>query len=192
MSQEVDQSLILADVKTVDQSSSYEPDKSNPIYQSNGWIFLLIVLLIVFAIVSFLNYGGDIGDKEVESLSIRRRKKLAKNPNTSEEVLQQLAQDENQDVRWEVAKNPNTSEEVLQQLARDEIVQVRAGVGFNSNTPVALLQQLASEESFHTRLTVANNPNTPEAILQQLAQDKEPMVKDAALLGLRGLGPRRE
>ena len=59
---------------------------------------------------------------------------MARNPNTSAETLALLAQDEDDDVRYEVAGNPSTSAETLALLAKDEDWQVRAAVAWNPHT----------------------------------------------------------
>ena len=61
--------------------------------------------------------------------------KLAKNPNTTPETLERLADDENWWVRYRVAYNPNTSPETLERLANDEDYCVRSSVANNPNTP---------------------------------------------------------
>jgi hypothetical protein len=60
---------------------------------------------------------------------------LAKNPNTSADVLEKLAFDKDWLVRMCVACNPNTSPKVLEKLANDEVVDVRDAVAENPNTP---------------------------------------------------------
>ena len=76
--------------------------------------------------------------KEVETpdileLSTKEKLELAKDPNTSQELLKSLATDEDSDVRWVVARNPNTSQETLRLLATDEYSYVRCEVALNPN-----------------------------------------------------------
>ena len=54
------------------------------------------------------------------SLSIDDRIKLAKNSNTSKEILTILSTDENWIVLWHTAYNRNTPIEVLKKLSTDE------------------------------------------------------------------------
>ena len=49
--------------------------------------------------------------------NIEVRRAAAKNPKTSPEELAVLANDEDEDVRWNVADNPNTPPKVLVSLA---------------------------------------------------------------------------
>ena len=59
----------------------------------------------------------------------------ASNPKTPPKVLEQLATDEDWDVRWEVARNLNTSPKTLEKLATDRNSDVRRRVAGNPNTP---------------------------------------------------------
>lgn len=79
---------------------------------------------------------------------------VAKHPNTSAILLEELAQHENVFVRWDVAQNANTSPEVLAKLAEDP--------------------------SFDVRRAVAQNPNTPKETLEWLAMDLVAWVRDVA------------
>ena len=54
------------------------------------------------------------------SLSIDDRIKLAKNSNTSKEILTILSTDENWIVLWHIAYNPNTPIDVLKKLSKAE------------------------------------------------------------------------
>ena len=118
--------------------------------------------------------SGNISKMNSQDLLI-----LARNPNTSVEILQQLAGDKSPNVRARVARNPNTPVEILQQLAGDEDFDVRKAIAKNPNTPVEILQQLAGSESSDVKWRVAENPNTPVEILQQLAGDKSIVVREA-------------
>ncbi len=60
---------------------------------------------------------------------------LARNPNTSPESLERLANDEDSCVRYWIARNPNTLPETLDRLANDYDWVVRHGVVRNPNTP---------------------------------------------------------
>jgi hypothetical protein len=60
---------------------------------------------------------------------------LARDPNTSTEILEQLATDWYYSVRCTVARNPNTSPKVLEILATDEDYWIRYRVSINPNTP---------------------------------------------------------
>ncbi|QDZ41473.1 tetratricopeptide repeat protein [Euhalothece natronophila Z-M001] len=53
------------------------------------------------------------------------RKEIAPHPNTSIEILKQLARDDDWKVRLEVAKNPNTPKAILSALAQDSNKAVR-------------------------------------------------------------------
>jgi len=75
----------------------------------------------------------EIETLEVSSLSYEEKLELARNPNTSQELLQVLATDKYPYVRCWVARNPNTPQETLKVLATDEDSDVRCEAKNNPN-----------------------------------------------------------
>jgi 3-methyladenine DNA glycosylase AlkC len=67
-----------------------------------------------------------------------------------------------------LAENPNTSPEILEQLASDESFYVRRCVASHPNTPPKVLEQLATDEEYYVRWSVALNPNTPRYLKKYL------------------------
>jgi hypothetical protein len=74
-----------------------------------------------------------------------------------QELLGNLAQDPDIDVRMWVACNPTTSELVLGRLAGDPIVFVRRGVAQNTNTPMTLLTRLSDDPDVVVRALASRN-----------------------------------
>ena len=66
---------------------------------------------------------SSAGD-DIESMSTDEKLKLARNKNTSPEILEKLADDEDANVRETVAENPRTPVDILRKLALDEDVHV--------------------------------------------------------------------
>lgn len=64
----------------------------------------------------------------------------------------------------ELAHDPNTTPEILQVLATDEDDLVRYRVALNPNTTPEILQVLATDEDFFVRYWVAHNPNATEIV----------------------------
>lgn len=62
-----------------------------------------------------------------------QRMELARNPNTGQGVLAELAKDPDNWVRCCVARNPATSQEILAELAKDPNNRVRCEVARNPN-----------------------------------------------------------
>lgn len=116
-----------------------------------------------------------------ESSNVHTRRLRAMDRSTPPEVLAQLANDEDKEVRGWVANNPNTSAEVLAHLASDDSWQVRAWVAGNSNIPVKILTQLANDADEGVRFAVAQNPNTPAEVIAQLANDADEEVRHWAV-----------
>ena len=102
---------------------------------------------------------------------------LAKDPETSTDILEQLSKDR-WDIRLEVAQNPSTPASALERLADDRDDDVRWRVAKHHNTSTSTLEQLAKNQYFYTRCCVAENPNTPTSVLQELAEDKDERVRE--------------
>ena len=70
--------------------------------------------------------------------------------------------------KYYLAIDPNTSTEILEQLATDKDYDVRCCVAQNPNTPIKTLEILATDEDYYVRRRVANHPNTPHYIKKYL------------------------
>ena len=116
------------------------------------------------------------------------RYEVAKNPNTPIDILTKLAEDENSDVRWGAIRNPNTPADILRELAEDKEWYVRYEVTRNPNTTVDILAKLAEDEDWSVRQAVADNSRTPVEILMKLAEDKDERVRKVAISQLRRRG----
>ena len=108
--------------------------------------------------------------------SLQERNERALNA-TSTDELEELAEDEDEDVRLRVARNANTPASVLEQLAADENWQVRFNVAENMNTPLSVLEKLAEEDERDIRNYVAKNENTSVSILEKLVYDKDDYLR---------------
>ena len=95
------------------------------------------------------------------------------------QVLAELAEDPDEDVRSHVAENCNTPIHVLEQLASHEEYIVKISVAYNSLTPISTLEKLADDLDEDIRLTVAKNCNTPISTLKKLADDKSKYIRES-------------
>jgi len=73
------------------------------------------------------------------------------------EVLENLSQDPETDVRMWVACNPVTPRLILEKLAEDPVVFVRRGVAQNSNLPAHLLIRLNDDPDIRVRALAFKN-----------------------------------
>ena len=109
------------------------------------------------------------------------RKEVARNPNASLEVLEELSGDEtehqNEMLGYYIAKHPNTTPELLQQLASSESIVTRNAVAQIPLTPVAALKQLANDSNEDVRVGLASNPSATGDILRRLATDQVKYVR---------------
>ena len=117
---------------------------------------------------------------DIEFLKKYGKFNILENNNASPEILEELADDKDEDVRRAVAKHPNATADILRKLAKDGDVNVRWEVVHNPNTPAEALRKMAEDGSLEVRWEVAGNPNTPADILMKLADDKNKDVKEVA------------
>jgi len=67
-------------------------------------------------------------------------------------------------VRGWVARNPNTSLEMLDTLAQDEDRWVRSGVAKNPSTSLKALKYLVNDGDYEVATLALANPNLPDAV----------------------------
>ena len=111
-------------------------------------------------------------------LILKAKRTLARDPQSSPELLEALSRDEADVVRWEVAKNPSTPLHVLEELAYHDDEFVRTGVALNPSAPPHLLEVLAQSAELGVRAAVAANPNTPPSLLEAMLEDDAPLVRE--------------
>ena len=116
---------------------------------------------------------------DIEFLKKHGKINLLENNNASPEMIEELAEDEDKDVRKEVAKNPNTPVDILRKLAGDGDRFVKNAVLKNPNTPVDILRKLAGDGDWEVREEVAENPRTPAEVLKKLVEDENWEVRFA-------------
>lgn len=107
---------------------------------------------------------------------------LAKNPNTSSDVLLELARSKSGYVVGTAASHPNMPVEALVELAKSKSPNVLWGVARNPNTSAETLAELALSKSPDVLTSVAQNPNTPKESLVELSQS----TSKAVLMALAG------
>lgn len=117
------------------------------------------------------NTSPDVLAQLVKTDSSHIRSTVAANPNTPISVLVALASDNNGYVRSRVARNPNTPPDVLALLAEDDDLDVRQAAACNPFMPLAMLERLASADGVRVRDMAARNVTTPPTLLKRLACD---------------------
>jgi len=126
-----------------------------------------------FNLLDNQNTSPEMLEELAEDEDWQVRSGVAYNPNTSVEVLMKLAEDKNKNVRYELARNPNTRVELLGKLADDKDWDVRCQVAYNRNAPAEILVKLADDKDLNVRYEVTRNPSTPAEVLRKLAEDEE-------------------
>jgi hypothetical protein len=98
----------------------------------------------------------------------------------NKKILEKLAKDKSEGVRYQVGVNYHTPIKVLKLLSNDQKSLVRESVAANTNTPVEILKILKNDEEYNVRIAVVNNPNVSMEIALELMNDKEWAVSKKA------------
>ncbi len=125
-----------------------------------------------------------------DSSDVEIRKTIASSDETSAEVLEQLSQDAEAEVRRAVAKNPNTPENILLRLGKefsDDVVAnpifsiillekpesnfFRLSLARSSTLSEELMAKLAVDPDEKIRCAIARNPNTSISLLEKLVEE---------------------
>ena len=126
-----------------------------------------------------------------KKLSWEKILKLARSENTSSDILVELSQEHNQELRRIIASNPNTPIEVLKNLGEDYADEITSNPIFDlllienydskflksclacsSNTQIKTLEKLSCDLDYSIRAKVAENQNISGNILSELAKDE--------------------
>ena len=102
---------------------------------------------------------------KVQKISSETKEKIAKDKQCPSKILDFLAKDEDNHVRFLVAGNQNTSTETLDKLANEKNYQIRWEVAENPNTSAKTLSKLSEDENEGVYQAVAYNKNaSPETL----------------------------
>lgn len=83
---------------------------------------------------------------EAMKYSVRARECVAMNKTISEELIRELATDEDEKVRKAIASKRNTPNDVKMELTRDPSAAVRHGIAGNAKAPMEALELLAEDD----------------------------------------------
>jgi len=132
---------------------------------------------------------------------------VAANPNCSVNILSNLSNDGDDDVKEAVITNSKCSVEILEKLSKNPrfkhvIIKlphcpikmleeesdggffIREKVAANSSCPVEILEKLSKDQFWEVRCKVAKNVNCPKYVLKELSEDKDIDVRYAAMNSL--------
>ena len=103
--------------------------------------------------------------KEIEEIEIIKEKcDLARDENTSVDLLRELSKEEDKNIRSLVAANKNSPEDVLNAFLSD-INHVQEFLAMNANCPELTLRSLAKSNNGMIRNLVAANLKCPVDVL---------------------------
>jgi hypothetical protein len=122
--------------------------------------------------------------RELYHVAPKVHSSIVNNPNTPTDILQALAREGDESVRFFVARNQSTPTDTLEILAHDGAQYagkyIRGNVGLNPITPHPILELLAQDVECTVRSDVAENPNLSIDLLRTLAQDESSIVRAGA------------
>lgn len=92
-------------------------------------------------------------------------------------LLEELAKDQDRDIRGAVAGNILAPASVLEALAKDRDGYVRYGLAQNPSAPASVLALLSKDKDVNTQLKVSINLNTGPDTLAQMSGSKIPEIR---------------
>ena len=131
-------------------------------------------------VINFVASRTDCPVDVLEAFSLKEswlRVNVALNTECPKHILEQLAYDEEYDVRQYVAQNLNTPSLILDYLANDNNLRVRESVANNPNTSIPSLENLARDKQKDVRFAVATR-DLPSHLLDLLAKDRANGIKE--------------
>ncbi|KAF3888683.1 MULTISPECIES: HEAT repeat domain-containing protein [Nostocales] len=199
------QNLVIAQAAKLHVNLAGEMDEG---WEEAAKAAIQTTLLYLSGEESFLHSIGIVPEFLVSALPGFKDRYLsvAKNPDTSPQILQSLVENTEfrDSVAAHIAENPNAPAAALKILLGDENDRIRDAVACHPNTPLSVLQEyqqqlaniknpvtsaetlseLATSPWVEIRKGVAFHPNTPQVILERLAQDESWRVKTAVALNI--------
>lgn len=97
----------------------------------------------------------------------------AKNPNSSESTLRQLAKSTDESIIHALISNPKLPEDVIYELSKSKNSYIRMYVAESERCPLNLLYRLVEDKDPFVKRTAASNPNFPLEKLFELSKGDE-------------------
>ncbi len=136
--------------------------------------------LILQEMLSIASNKNETSDKLREIYKVpsyRIKEKLAKNPNTPQDILLELSLDENIEILYGLCDNENASSEMLDNLSKSRYKFLKVYIAKHSNalpkTLIYIYENMDEENEKYIKKALAQNPNTPQYILIELSNSKK-------------------
>lgn len=104
---------------------------------------------------------------------------VAANPSAPAETLHQLSRDTDSSVVSQLARNPNISIEILYSLAEEGFPSVLANIAANQRSPTDLIRKLSEHQNPYVRRRAASNRNAPPDVLTAPSTDSASTVRQS-------------
>ncbi len=130
--------------------------------------------------------GAEVVGRRDEAIARQARNRAATSADTSPEVLAALASDPYLEVVHDALRNRNCPPDVLERLADAEDEKTRGLVALNESTPSAVVERLAlNDDRVHVRRMAACNINVSPELLARLAREATTEVLKAVATNKR-------
>jgi hypothetical protein len=106
---------------------------------------------------------------------------LARHPNTSPELLEELSHNKETELRCLLIGNQPTTKQ-LERLSLDPVVDVRRLVAMHPKTPPEILQTLSQDPESPVRRAVAGNPGLSDELLTTFVQSSDKVLRSESIL----------
>lgn len=107
---------------------------------------------------------------------------------SDEDVLRQLAKDDEWRIRIKVCKNTDCPIDVIEHLQDDPIPEVQFAIASNPNTPMTIIKKYASFGLKDVRIWMAERDGYPREIYELLSQSESGVLKRLAEEMLESFG----
>ena len=122
--------------------------------------------------------GSDVA-VEAGEFEAGARKRVAEDPNTPVDELEELSMDSDKDVRSAVAGRGDVPASVLSRLSMDSDKDVRYVVAINPSAPASVLAKLSTDSDDYVRMRVAKRRDAPASALAKMSTDSNHTVRSA-------------
>ena len=112
-----------------------------------------------------------------EALKFKSSKRHIAKHTKSAKTLEELSNDSDRYVLFNVAWNRNCSAETLKKLSNDSDWNVRCNVAYNPNCPIETLEKFSNDSCVSVRGCVTWNQNCPVKTLEKLSKDPDSYVR---------------
>lgn len=123
------------------------------------------------------NCPPDIIEELTDSENVEVRMHIAERKKLSPELIEKLSNDEWDPVREKIAKRTDLSPELMTKLSLDKNTEVRMSIAARKHLPDEFIKKLANDKEYGVRGAIADRNDCPIELIEKLANDKDWYVR---------------